>query len=83
MKAPFLKPPETWTPEVFEEMCRAHDLTHEMSDDYSVWRQGCDEYRIILKASDKLGHAVSAPIWNKIVLTKIGLHHAKQFLWEE
>lgn len=83
MKPAFNVPIVQVTPESFEEMCRAHDLTHDYSDDHTIWQNGCDELRIIMKARDRLGSAVATPIWNKVVLTKVSQHHAKQFLWEE
>lgn len=83
MKPPFNVPIDQVTPESFEEMCQAHDLMYHYSDDHSVWRSGEEEEHIILRASDKLGKDIATPIWNKVVLTKISLYHAKQFLWEE
>lgn len=83
MKQPFVLPIENMTPERFEEMCRAHDLTYTYSDDHRVWKEGDMEYTLIGRAADVLGRAIAAPIWNKVVREKVSSPNNEQFLWEQ
>lgn len=72
------------TPEVFEEMCRAHDITYVYSDDHSVWSKGRDESTIISQAATSIPHAIAVSIWNRVVRLKItDPRHIESFLWSE
>ena len=59
------------TEDEFREMCRAHDLTYQYSDDGGVWRRGGASYARILAAAKELPREVAVRIWNEVVDTKL------------
>ena len=81
MKPPFLRYTNgEHTLEVFDAMCKVHDLTHEFSDDFEVWKRGHEELKQISAAAIELGPAAKA-VWNKHVREKLLHPHAGNYLW--
>lgn len=68
--------------ETFFELCKRHDLTHEYSDDGSVWRRGRDQLTAIREAAKSLPPEVAARIFNSVVDTKMKEGYREQFYWK-
>lgn len=71
------------TPEQFREMCKAHDLTFEYSDDSRVYNRGNEQLKAIEAAAKELPPGVAAEIWNRVVREKVLPGHEAGYLWKE
>jgi hypothetical protein len=69
------------TPERFRELCKAHDLTFEYSDDHRAWTKGCEQLKEIEAAAKELPFETAKQIWNETVREKILPEHAEEYLW--
>jgi hypothetical protein len=67
--------------EQFEEACRRHDLSFQHADDYAAWRAGNESLHAINRMADELGIEVAAPIWNRVVDTKLLPHARAEYYW--
>lgn len=65
----------------FEDAVARHDLTHDYSDDHSVWKRGAADYDRIRKAADKFDRADVERIWNAAVDRKLIEGVRQQFYW--
>lgn len=67
----------------FEQMCEAHDLTFEYSDDgrcYNKGRKSLSDIRYF--AASYLTRETTCFIWNRMVTKKVNPDYVKDFLWE-
>ena len=71
---------EKLTPDLFKEMCKAHDLTYSQSDDMRYYRAGKHTMELIEAASKSLGNEVVVPIWNSVIDTKLA-NNREQYYW--
>lgn len=69
------------TLEEFENEVNKHDLTHEYSDDHSVWSRGNAHYSKIRKAANNLPKADVERIWNAMVDKRLIEEARSQFYW--
>lgn len=56
----------------FFELCKAHDLTFEYSDDFTTWQKGRDQLQRIKQDAAALPEDRAKAIWNAVVDLKIG-----------
>lgn len=69
------------TLEEFEIEVNKHDLTHEYSDDHSVWRRGNAHYGVIRAAANTLPREDVERIWNAMVDKRLTPEGRAQFYW--
>jgi hypothetical protein len=69
------------TIEQFEEEVNRHDLTHDYSDDHSVWSRGAAHYDKIHKAAQSLPREDVERIWNAMVDKRLVESARSQFYW--
>ena len=68
--------------ELFEELCKAHDITYSYSDDHSAWQKGHDEYAKIMELSEDIPQYIAMTIWNRCVFEKLSEDFIEEFLWK-
>lgn len=66
--------------EVFDLMCKKHDLTYALSDCRETWVKGHEEMSDISEAAMLIGPQAKA-IWNRNVLEKLEPQTAEGFMW--
>lgn len=71
------------TPEEFRQMCAAHDLTFNYSDDSNAYRRGRAELDKIHAARCELGDEIAIPIWNEEVNKKLLAPFNLSFHWKK
>lgn len=67
--------------EQFREMCKAHDLTFEYSDDSSAYNRGRDQLAAIKEAAKQLPPGVAEKIWNQVISEKVLPEYVAQYPW--
>lgn len=72
---------EELTLNLFREMCKAHDLTYNYSDDSRAYNNGRDEYKLIEEAAAKLPKSEAAHVWNQAVVDRVLPDFAAGYLW--
>lgn len=66
----------------FRELCEAHDLTYDFSDDSSVYSRGEQQYKEIVELSKQIPRNISRQIWNQTVEKKLLEHAWKDYKWQ-
>jgi hypothetical protein len=67
--------------EQFREMCKAHDLTFEYSDDSNAYNRGREQLAAIKEAAEQLPLGVAEQIWNQVISEKILPEYVAQYTW--
>lgn len=67
----------------FYEMCKRHDLTFEMSDDFRWYKEGCKSLDAIRDFAKQLLRSRAVEIWNLVCDEKLNPDGAKRFYWRE
>lgn len=70
------------TEEQFRQMCIAHDLTYDYSDDHRSWSAGRASMAAIREAAKLLDPEAVRRIWNEVVDSKLVPGFRAGFYWK-
>lgn len=66
----------------FRELCKAHDISYQYSDDPRVWRAGEQSYERIKAFAKQLPRDRAVAIWNEVCDQKFAPQYAREFYWK-
>lgn len=70
------------TAKKFRELCEAHDITYDFSDDSTVYRRGDDQYKQIVEVSKQIPRNLAVQIWNETVEKKLLPNAWDDYKWK-